>query len=215
MVKAPCDITLRPALPVQEPGKRGSPGTNTVNKGNDVQRLLMSQMLYIIAKLCPTLLRPHGVAHQAPLSTGFPRQESWSGLPFPPPGGSSRPSDWTCTSSTGRRILYPWAASEAQWVKQGKINNSREHDAVVLRYPLRRPLIRTWRHQVSEDDRKCRKHAGIKHLCIEKMCCGGSDADCGGPQTGLEPWSAHRQACAPRRNLNLSEHQLAWLVKTE
>ena len=26
------------------------------------------------------------VAHQAPLSLGFSRQEYWSGLPFPPPG---------------------------------------------------------------------------------------------------------------------------------
>ena len=26
------------------------------------------------------------VAHQAPLSMGFPRQAYWSGLPFPPPG---------------------------------------------------------------------------------------------------------------------------------
>ena len=26
------------------------------------------------------------VAHQAPLSRGFPRQEYWSGLPCPPPG---------------------------------------------------------------------------------------------------------------------------------
>ena len=26
------------------------------------------------------------VARQAPLSMGFPRQEHWSGLPFPPPG---------------------------------------------------------------------------------------------------------------------------------
>ena len=26
------------------------------------------------------------VAHQAPLSMGLPRQEYWSGLPFPPPG---------------------------------------------------------------------------------------------------------------------------------
>ena len=26
------------------------------------------------------------VACQAPLSMGFPRQENWSGLPFPPPG---------------------------------------------------------------------------------------------------------------------------------
>ena len=29
---------------------------------------------------------PWTVAHQAPLSVGFSRQEDWSGLPFPPPG---------------------------------------------------------------------------------------------------------------------------------
>ena len=29
---------------------------------------------------------PQTVARQAPLSMGFPRQESWSGLPFPSPG---------------------------------------------------------------------------------------------------------------------------------
>ena len=29
---------------------------------------------------------PWTVARQAPLSRGFPRQEYWSGLPFPPPG---------------------------------------------------------------------------------------------------------------------------------
>ena len=31
------------------------------------------------------------VAHQAPLSTGFFRQEYWSGLPCPPPGNLSDP----------------------------------------------------------------------------------------------------------------------------
>ena len=34
-------------------------------------------------------LRPHGpwtVAHQAPLSMEFSREEYWSRLPFPPPG---------------------------------------------------------------------------------------------------------------------------------
>ena len=36
---------------------------------------------------CPTLCDPPWtIAHQAPLSMGFPRQEYWSGLPFPPPG---------------------------------------------------------------------------------------------------------------------------------
>jgi len=29
---------------------------------------------------------PWSVAHQVPLSMGFPRQEYWSGLPFPSPG---------------------------------------------------------------------------------------------------------------------------------
>ena len=28
-------------------------------------------------------LRPYGLAHQAPLSVGFSRQECWSGLLFP------------------------------------------------------------------------------------------------------------------------------------
>ena len=31
------------------------------------------------------------VAHQAPLSMGFPRQEYWSGLPFPFPGDLPNP----------------------------------------------------------------------------------------------------------------------------
>ena len=39
----------------------------------------------LVPKLCLTL-GPHGLACQAPLSMGFPRQEYWSELPFPPPG---------------------------------------------------------------------------------------------------------------------------------
>ena len=31
------------------------------------------------------------VAHEAPLSMEFPRQEYWSGLPFPSPGDPSDP----------------------------------------------------------------------------------------------------------------------------
>ena len=34
---------------------------------------------------------PWTVARQAPLSTGFSRQEDWSGLPFPPPGDLPNP----------------------------------------------------------------------------------------------------------------------------
>ena len=36
-------------------------------------------------------MTPWTVAHQAPLSMGFSRQEYWSGLPCPPPGGLLNP----------------------------------------------------------------------------------------------------------------------------
>ena len=38
---------------------------------------------------------PWTVAYQAPPSTGFSRQEYWSGLPFPSPGESSQTRDRT------------------------------------------------------------------------------------------------------------------------
>ena len=42
---------------------------------------------------------------------GFPRQEYWSGLPFPSPRDLSN-SDWTHVSCTGRS-LYCWSTREA------------------------------------------------------------------------------------------------------
>ena len=48
---------------------------------------------------------PWTVAHQAPLSVGFSRQEYWSGLPCPPPGNLSNP-EIKPRSPHCRRILY-------------------------------------------------------------------------------------------------------------
>ena len=46
------------------------------------------------------------VAHQVPLSMKFPRQEYWSGLPFPPPGNlpdpGIEPGSLTSFASAGR-----------------------------------------------------------------------------------------------------------------
>ena len=36
----------------------------------------------VVAQSCPTLCDPMTVAHQVPLSMGFPRQEYWSELPY-------------------------------------------------------------------------------------------------------------------------------------
>ena len=40
----------------------------------------------LVTPLYLTLFDPWTVAHQAPLSMEFSRQEYWSGLPFPSPG---------------------------------------------------------------------------------------------------------------------------------
>ena len=45
----------------------------------------------LVAKSYLTLAAPWTVARQAPLSMGLPRQEYWSGLPFPSPGDPPDP----------------------------------------------------------------------------------------------------------------------------
>ena len=63
-----------------------------------------------VVKSSPVLTTPWTGARQAPLSMGSPRQEYWSGLPFPPPGDLPDPGIKpiiSCVSCTGRWILYP------------------------------------------------------------------------------------------------------------
>ena len=52
---------------------------------------LVAVICGLVAKSCPTLVIPWTVAHQVPLSMGFPRQEYWSGFPFPSPGDLPNP----------------------------------------------------------------------------------------------------------------------------
>ena len=61
---------------------------------------------------------PWTVAHQAPLSMGFSRQEYWSGLPFPSPGDLPDPgiepgspalqADTLTSELPGKPPLLPW-----------------------------------------------------------------------------------------------------------
>ena len=57
----------------------------------------------LVTKLCLTPVTPWTVAHQAPLSMGFPRQEYWSQLPF----SSPRWCSW------GWNQLEEWGKREA------------------------------------------------------------------------------------------------------
>ena len=56
------------------------------------------------------------VAQQEPLIMEFPRQEYWSGLPFPSPGSLSDPESNLCLLHC-RQILYHWASWEAPYIR--------------------------------------------------------------------------------------------------
>ena len=59
---------------------------------SDLQRRnFILTVCVLVIRPCPTLVTPWTVAHQAPLSMGFSRQESWSGLPCPSPGDLPNP----------------------------------------------------------------------------------------------------------------------------
>ena len=71
----------------------------------------------LVTESCLTLWTPWAVAHQAPLSMGFSRQEYWSGLPCPPPGGYSLSRDQThmsYVSCIAGRFFTTSAMQEAQ-----------------------------------------------------------------------------------------------------
>ena len=66
-----------------------------------------SLVFYSLSR-CPTLANSWTVVHQAPLFMGFPREEYWSGLPFPSPGDSPNPglNQHLCSFNVGRQVLY-------------------------------------------------------------------------------------------------------------
>ena len=65
---------------------------------------------------------PWTVAHKAPLSMGFPRQEYWRGLPFPPPGDLTDPgTEPTSPALAGRPLLLSHQESSYVWLNKSKI----------------------------------------------------------------------------------------------
>ena len=82
----------------------------------------------VFTKLCPTLVTPWTVIHQAPLSKGFPRQEYWSGLPLPSPKDVP-------TQST---IKIPYKLYRGQMKIRFK-----EKNGILKRHPLKTILAKS------------------------------------------------------------------------
>ena len=60
----------------------------------------------LVAKLCPTLVTPWTVAHQALLSMGFFQARILEWIAISSSNGNSQPRDRTCVSCTGMCVLY-------------------------------------------------------------------------------------------------------------
>ena len=68
----------------------------------------------LVSQSCPTLCNHMGcIAHQAPLSMGFSRQEYWNGLPNPPPGDLPNPGIKPVSPALQVGSLPLWSAAAA------------------------------------------------------------------------------------------------------
>ena len=74
-------------------------------------------VLCLVAQSCPTLCDPMDCSLQGSSVHGIFQARILEWVAMPSSRGSSQPRDWTSISCTGGRILYPWAAWEAQKVQ--------------------------------------------------------------------------------------------------
>ena len=118
-------------------GSRGS--GNLVSLSGSSLRVLWKWKSLSYVRL---FVSPWTVAHQAPLSRGFSRQESWSGLPLPSPGDLPTPgikpgspalqADSLPFELQGSPETWNGASQRTSWVKVQKWCALRKIDAVFL-----------------------------------------------------------------------------------
>ena len=95
-------------------GVKSSGGHGSV--GKTVDGIFSSE----VAQSCSTPCDPWTVAHQAPPSMGFSRQEYWSGLPFPSPGDLPDPGMEGMQKEKG--------AAEGEMVRRSHRRNGRKFE---------------------------------------------------------------------------------------
>ena len=92
-------------------------------------------VVVLVAMLCPTLLWRYGTVAQAPLSMEFSRQDYWSGLPFPSPGGVfSTPGSNLC--------LLHWQEHSLPLSHKGSPKRTYLHCKVKTRNPVHTGILK-------------------------------------------------------------------------
>ena len=87
-------------------------------------------------------MTPNTIAHQSPLPVGFPRQEYWSGLPFPTPGDLPDPGIEPASllsSALAGRFFTTSDTLEALHTIYAKINSRYIKDINVIYKAIKAP----------------------------------------------------------------------------
>ena len=102
-------------------------------------------------------LQPHGLqTHQAPLSMGFPRQEYWTGLPFPSSGDLPNQGLNLC--------LLHWQADSLLLSHQGNPGTRYSKDAYVRMFTVVTSIIvkQNWTKQKQESYLDAQKFSQVE-----------------------------------------------------
>ena len=100
-------LTLLPSCPLFHISFFGTMICSAIPLANLEATCLFSSLLLgssVLNHVWP-FATPWTVAHKAPLSMGFPRQEYWSGLPLPSPGDKHDPGIKLVSPASAGRVL--------------------------------------------------------------------------------------------------------------
>ena len=139
-----------------------------------------------LLQLCPTLCDPMDCSCQAPLSMGFSRQESWSGLPCPPSGNlpnlGIEPTSLMSPALAGRFFTTSttWEAPAGR-VKFGKSEPQHHGTSTSMDVELELSRCDKWFKTVapslSSPDSAVSYGPCEPHLCFQWICfCPGSQS---------------------------------------
>ena len=82
-------------------------------------------LLFSLLVTSSSFVTPWTVAHQAPMSMGFSRQEYWSGLPFPAPGDLFN-SGIKCTRTALQVDSFPLSHQGRPYIVYGNVNQFKQ-----------------------------------------------------------------------------------------
>ena len=126
---------------------------------------------------CLTLVNLRTIAHQAPLSMEFSRQEYWSGLPFPPPGDlpdpGTEPTSLTSPTFEGRffttsapreALKYGWQGTKTPQSPTAT-SEAFETQAGTRTCPLHTPTPEGWASHPSHPSSSSPRHSTTLTPC--------------------------------------------------